>query len=384
MTRRSRANWIWVVVILAAACAGRTQMQSAKNPRSETAPTPTLVATTAAPPENAAGAKGTSLYFMTPSPEGLKPVADAIATAHTSIKMIMFHLSEKSVIAALLQARARGVDVRLILDAKNLESRSSQKIVLELKNAGIVVTPSSPEFSITHAKAMVIDDRRAVIMSLNLTTLYEKTRDYALTTEDPAVVAEFLRVFDADVENAAARTKVTPPLSCPSLIWSPVNSESRLVGMIDSAKTTIVASSENLGDTAIDRALANAANRGVKVRILAPLCDLNPNPLLNVPVAREMETEHIDARLMPAPSSPDLPYIHAKMMLVDGARAYVGSINFSENSTRHARELGILFDDRPAVMQIATAFELDWSKAIAPPADTTGVCSAHHEPAPEP
>ncbi len=316
---------------------------------------------------------------MTPSPEGLRPVADAIASAHTSIKMIMFHLSEKSIIASLIAARARGVDVRLILDAKNLESRSSAKIVSELKSAGVVVTPSSPEFSITHAKAMVIDDRQAVIMSLNLTTLFEKTRDYALTTDDPAIVKEFLTVFDADVGNAAARTKNTPPLTCPSLLWSPVNSESRLVALIDSAKSTIVSSTENLGDKAIDRALANAANRGVKVRILAPLCDLNPNPLLNVPVVRELDDEHVDARLMPAPATRELPYIHAKMMIVDGARAYVGSINFSENSTRHARELGILFDDKNAIAQIGGAFESDWSKAILPPADTTGVCSAHRE-----
>ncbi len=370
---RSRAAWFWAFVVLAAACAGKNQLHtsSVHADRDRPRPIPTATATsTFAPPTSTA----TTFYFSTPSPEGLKPVADAIASAHTSIKMIMFHLSEKSIIRALIEARARGVDVRLILDAKNLESRSSQKIENELKNAGIVITPSSPEFSITHAKAMVIDDKRAVIMSLNLTTLYEKTRDYALTTEDPDVVREFLAVFDADVTNAAAHTKNTPPLSCPSLIWSPVNSESRLVGLIDSAKTSIVTSTENLGDKAIDAALEKAAARGVKTRVLTPLCDLNPNPLLNVPFVREMDAEKIDARVMPGPSTPDVPYIHAKMMIVDGTHAYVGSINFSENSTRHARELGILFDDPNAIAQISAAFESDFSKAIVPPADTTGVC----------
>lgn len=331
------------------------------------------------PPDDSPASTTTTFYFATPSPQGLKPVADAIATARTSIKMIMFHLSEKSIVRALIEARARGVDVHLILDAKNLESKSSQKIESELKNAGVVITPSSPEFSITHAKAMVIDDKRAVIMSLNLTTLFAKTRDYALTTEDPAVVHEFLSVFDADVENASARTKNTPPLSCPSLIWSPVNSESRLVGLIDSAKTSIITSTENLGDSAIDTALAKAAARGVKTRVLTPLCDLNPNPLLNVPLVRELDAEKVDARLMPGPSSPELPYIHAKMMIVDDTRAYVGSINFSENSTRHARELGIIFEDKSAITQISADFEADFAKAILPPDDTAGACGAHAE-----
>jgi phosphatidylserine/phosphatidylglycerophosphate/cardiolipin synthase-like enzyme len=367
-----------ITLALAAACAGKNKLHTspAHADRDRPSAIPTATATpTFAPPTSTA----TTFYFATPSPEGLKPVADAIATARSSIKMIMFHLSEKSIIRALIEARARGVDVQLILDAKNLESKSSQKIANELKNAGIAVTPSSLEFSITHAKAMVIDDQRAIIMSLNLTTLFAKTRDYALTTEDPAVVREFSSVFETDVQNASAHTKNTPPLSCASLLWSPVNSESRLVGLIDSAKTSIITSTENLGDKAIENALAKAAARGVKTRVLAPLCDLNPNPLLNVPVVRELDAEKIDARLMPGPSSPELPYIHAKMMIVDDARAYVGSINFSENSTRHARELGILFDDKRAIAQISADFEADFAKAILPPADTDGVCGAHSE-----
>ncbi len=354
-------------------------MHADRDRKSSTNSQPTATVAATLPPENSAAASATTFYFATPSPAGLKPVADAIAGAHTSIKMIMFHLTEKSIVQALIDARSRGVDVRLILDAKNLESKSSQKIANELKNAGVVVTPSSPEFSITHAKAMVIDKRRAIIMSLNLTTIFEKTRDYAVSTEDACVVQEFLSVFDADVSNAAAHTKVTPPLSCASLLWSPVNSESRLVSLIDSAKTSIATSSENLGDKAIDEALAKAAARGVKTRVLAPLCDLNPNPVLNVPILREMDAEKIDARAMPAPSGREQPYIHAKMMIVDGARAYVGSINFSENSTRHARELGIIFDDQNTIAQISAIYETDWSKAILPPADTTGVCGAHPE-----
>jgi cardiolipin synthase A/B len=314
---------------------------------------------------------------MTPTAEGLKPVADEIASARSSIRMFMFHLTDKSMVRALEDAKARGVDVRLILDAKNLESKSSKKIADDLKDHEIVVTPSTPEFSITHAKAMVIDDRRAVIMSLNLTTLTPKTRDYAIATEDPAVVAEFRSVFEADVKNAEARTRETPALSCSTLMWSPINSETKLVALIDSAKLTIIASSENLGDTAIDGALESAAARGVKTRVLAPLCDLNPNPLFNVPMIEEMDKDHVDARLMPGPSTPERPYIHAKMIIVDGARGYIGSVNFSENSTHKARELGIVFEDRAAISAISAAFDSDWSSAILPPTDTTGVCSSH-------
>ncbi|MGH7282239.1 MAG: phospholipase D-like domain-containing protein [Polyangiaceae bacterium] len=184
-------------------------------------------------------------------------------------------------------------------------------------------------------------------------------------------------MFDADVENASLHTKKTPPLSCTKLLWSPVTSEPKLVALIDSAQRSIVASSENLGDSAIEAALERAASRHVAVRVLSPMCDMNPNPLFNVPIVKRMDSEGIDARLMPGPSSRERPYIHAKMMIVDGARAYVGSINFSENSTHEARELGIVVDDPKAISAFSQAFDSDWSQAVLPPEDASGACGKH-------
>lgn len=373
MRRARHVQWPLLLLLIIVACATSRRPSStpsaAHHGRHEpTASTATTTQPSAGPPPS---------FFVLPSPDGLGPVAREIANARTSIKMIMFHLSERSMIDALCRARDRGVAVTLILDEKNLKSRSSQKIVAELEARGITVVPSSPEFSITHAKAMVVDDRRLVVMSANLTTIYEKTRDYGIVAEDRAAVAEFDRVFDADVANAHARTKTTPPLSVQSLLWSPVTSEPRLVGLVDEAKTTLETSTENLGDAAIEAALARAAARHVRVRLLAPLCDLNPNALYNVPFVRKLHDDGVDARLMPGPSSPSRPYIHAKMMIVDGVRGYVGSVNFSENSTHSARELGIVFDDRAALAAIDAAFESDWAQAVPPPDDTTGLCGSH-------
>jgi cardiolipin synthase len=281
--------------------------------------------------------------------------------------MMMFHLTVPDVVDALLAAKARGVDVRIILDGKLLEKRSSGAVAQRLTDHGVVVTASSPAFSITHVKAMVIDDARAVVMSLNLTRPYDHTRDYAVVTDDRGVVDEFLRVFDADVDNAAHRTKITPPLADAALVWSPVNAEARLVRLIDSARKTIVASTENLGDKPVDEAFARAAARGVKLRLLVPLCDENPNPLRNVKFVAELDRAGADARVMPPPATAEQPYIHAKMMIVDGVRAFVGSINFSENSMRHARELGIVFEDPAAITEFTRAFDGDWRFATPPP-----------------
>ena len=65
---------------------------------------------------------------------------------------------------------------------------------------------------------------------------------------------EFLAVFDADLDNAKNDTSKTPAARAdPNLAWSPVNSEARLVELVECATKTLVASSENIGDAAIQK-----------------------------------------------------------------------------------------------------------------------------------
>jgi cardiolipin synthase len=211
-------------------------------------------------------------------------------------------------------------------------------------------------------------------MSLNLTSPYVDTRDYAVVTRDPGVVSEFLSVFQADLVNAANDTANTPALSSPYLAWSPVNSEDRLVAFVESAQSTLVVSSENLGDAPIQQAMVAAAARGVQVRVLAPLCDENADATFDLPYLTQLDQGGVEARAMPAPSSPTQPYEHAKMMIADGQRAFIGSVNFSTASTTDARELGIFFDDPSSISMISAAFEQDWALGVTPPDASAANC----------
>jgi cardiolipin synthase len=357
-----------LLVALTGACHAATPSGTSTS-TSTSAATATVTATATAADAGTATDAGPAIqsFFVTPSDSGLAPVIDGISSAKKSIHMIMFHLTVPDVVDALARAAGRGVEVRVILDGKALASHSSAAVAQKLSDHGVQVTASSPKFSITHVKAMVVDDARAYVMSLNLTRPYDHTRDYAVVTDDRGVVAEFDRVFDADEKNATDKTKTSPPLSDPALVWSPVNAEARVVALIDSAQKTLVATTENLGDKRVQAALARAAARGVKVRLLAPLCDEGGNPLRNVKYEIALDRANVDARVMPPPASRDQPYMHAKMMIVDGARAFVGSINFSENSMRRARELGIVFEDRAAITAFSNVFESDWRFAAPPP-----------------
>jgi cardiolipin synthase len=316
--------------------------------------------------------------FETPSSGGLDPVIAAIRGAHSSIHMAMYHLTVQAVVDELVDAVQKNhVDVELIVDQGNWADHTTTAMKNELINGGVKVTPSSTGFKITHEKSFVVDEQTAYIMSINLTSPYTQTRDYAVVTQDPGVVKEFLSVFAADLVNAQNNTNNTPTLSDPNLVWSPVNSEDRLVAFVKSATKTLVVSSENLGDAPIQAALIDAAtNRGVDVRVMAPLCDQNVNPEFDLPYLAQMNEGGVTARAMPGPPSASLPYTHAKMMIADGNKAFIGSVNFSKSSTTEAREVGIIFQDPTSIAMISKAFESDWSQAVAPPSVSDANCPA--------
>ena len=313
--------------------------------------------------------------LVTPSPEGHAPFVRAIDGARTSIDMTMFHLTDPDVVDALMRARGRGVAVRVIVDGKSLSAHGNRAAFERLQAAGVDARGSSPAFSITHVKAMVVDGETAFVTAINLTRDADRTRDLGVVTKQHEVVAEVSAIFAADWHNAETRGHDTPELHVGSLVVSPVSSRGKLVALIGSAKHELLVTVENLGDPEIDRALAAAVSRHVTVRVVVPLCDKNPNPLYNLPAAQKLAAAGAEVRMMPSPETPEQPYMHSKMILADRTTAYVGSVNFSVNSTTKARELGIIFANAPAAEQIRALFETDFAHAVPPPDQTPASCT---------
>lgn len=304
--------------------------------------------------------------FIAPA-DGHKPVVDAIDHAVKSVQMTMYHLTDLDVIDALAGARKRKLDVRVILDGESLKKPRFAAGAQALTAAGVLVRPSSPAFSITHEKALLIDGTKAVIMSMNMTQTASDTRDYGIITENPGIVAEWESVFNADWMNAQTGRGETPRVHRADLLWSPVNSEKKLKDLALRARKELAVEVENLGDKTIMKALIKAAKRRASVRVIVPMCDLNADPLYNYPFLAELAKAGVQVKVMSYPSYPDEPYMHAKMMLADRSWAYVGSVNFSENSTRRARELGILFSEQDLLARLADTFERDWRAAVDVP-----------------
>jgi cardiolipin synthase A/B len=310
------------------------------------------------------------IVFFGPNPKAHVEFVNLINSAQKTINLAMFRITENSDAQALMAAAKRQVKVRVILDREATQASTAvQKIATDLRNAGAEVKESTTGFSITHEKAMTVDSSKAIISTINLTKGFATTRDVGIQTEDRSVITEFNAVFEADWLNADTGGTTTPTLTSDKLLWSPNNSTQKLVALIQESQTTIDLQVENFTNNSISQALISAAARKVKIRVLTPLCSLNPNPLLNIPTLRKLSIDNIQVKVMPNPSTAAAPYIHAKSMTVDQTKSYVGSVNFSNNSLNSAREVGIIFKNKAVSGSIKTEYDKDWLQAIPLPSN---------------
>ena len=316
-----------------------------------------------------------------PNSSGHQEFIDVLRSAQKSVFLEIFHLSNVAVQDELIAAAARGVNVRIIADQASTKNPEGERLVQKMSGLkNLTFVPSSPSFSITHTKSMIVDDRVAWIGTENLSNSFATSREFSVVLEDQSVVSEMKTVFEEDLVNSANGTGKTPELKNPDLAWSPVNAKDRILSLIASAKTSIRVDVENLSDKDVISELGRAAHdRHLDVRVVAPLCDENPNQAFNVPAMKTLSSLEVKARLMPGPASADQPYIHAKIILVDvgtaQARTFIGSENFSYNSLGKARELGLIFHNEKYELKMMDVFDSDYSKAIDATADTFPKCS---------
>ncbi len=307
------------------------------------APTPT-------PPFRLPGRdQGVVGLFVQPD-DGRIPILDELAAAETSIDLEVYLLTDPGIIEALESAVQRGIEVRVILEEHPYGGAGEQSSVFErLQRAGVDVRWNNPTFRFTHIKTFVVDRQTAVVMNLNLTrSAFSRNREFGVVTTRPTEVAQAAAIFDADWRRAAE------PAGGP-LIVSPTTSRQQLLGLIDEATTSIDIYAEVVRDQQVVDALIDAAHRGVRVRLIM---SADPDGGDDGADDRaELARGGIEVRLARGGL-----YIHAKMMLIDGARAFVGSQNFTATSLDLNRELGIILTDRPSLTRLASIFDRDFSQ----------------------
>ncbi|MBY8886090.1 cardiolipin synthase [Streptomyces sp. PTM05] len=273
-----------------------------------------------------------------------------INSATKTLDMTMYELNDSTAVSDLVSAQKRGVQVRVILDAK--ETTTNKSAYSTLQKAGVGVVWSSSQYVYTHQKTITVDGDESLILTGNLTSKYYPTsRDYGVFDTDAADVAAIEQVFEADYTGAS----VTPS-DGDNLLWSPTDSRDRLLSVINGATTSLDVEEEELSDSAVVDALAAQAEAGVTVRVVVE----NPSSYSS----EIAEIEQAGGTVVGYSSSTGF-YVHAKTIVADyglpTAKVEVGSMNISSNSLDNNRELGIILTDSGVESVVENSFDSDYA-----------------------
>ena len=303
------------------------------------------------------GINGVQVYVEPDDGEGV--ITNAVRSAHKSVWLEMYLLTDTNVIHALEDAANSGIDVRVMLEPHPYgESASAARTLDELRAAGIKAQDTDPAFTLTHEKGMIIDGKTAYIMTSNFTrsalggSSGTTNREYGIIDTNPQDVQAITAIFDADWNHTTAQ------FNDPNLVVSPVNSRSAFISLIGSAHHTLLIEAEEMQDSSIESAIINAAKHGVQVEVILPPTSSssggsNSQGISTISQAGVQVRE--DPRL----------YMHAKIIIVDGSEAFVGSENISTQSLDENRELGIIVADAGVLSKLESTFQTDWGDSHA-------------------
>jgi phosphatidylserine/phosphatidylglycerophosphate/cardiolipin synthase-like enzyme len=304
--------------------------------------------------------------------DGLEPVLAFISSAQSLLLIKQFTFTEPSLVGAVIDRHNAGVDVRVMLNAQRSGGdRANDETYEQFRHAGVDVQWSNPKFYVTHEKSIVVDGKVAMVATYNLMIKYfTLTRDYGIITRDPLHVQQIIDVFDADWDH-----RDFTPAEDGGLLWSNSNSRYQMARFIDRATTTLHVQHPKFVDAVILDHIAAAAGRGVKVHVLSggrhgisewdvldTFASLRTLRRFGVKVHKQRNLR-----------------LHAKLIVVDGREALVGSMNIDRSAFDLRRELGLTTDDPDVVGRLLRVFESDWesSHQYEPPDPLDP--STHHE-----
>jgi len=296
----------------------------------------TTTTTTAGAPTSSTPASTTplavapsGLSLMVEPQAGFTPLYDFMSAARQSLDMTMYELSDPTVEQILISDHRRGVRVRVLLDRDDSGGSVNQAASATLSAGGVAVSWAN-DSEIFHQKTITVDGTTSAVMTGNLTPqYYATTRDFVVIDSQAADVAAIESVFATDWSGAAP----SPGAPGADLVWSP-GSEPELAALVGSAARSVVVENEEMDSASIEQVLESDARRGVDVTVV-----MTADSEWNGAFA-QLESAGVHVVLYPATTSS--LYIHAKVIDVDSAKAFIGSENFSTASLDDNRELGLI------------------------------------------
>jgi cardiolipin synthase len=268
--------------------------------------------------------------------DGVVPVVSGIRKAKKSIDMPIFRLDHIEVDKAIKSAVRRGVVVRtLIAHTNSGGEKGLRKLEQRLLATGATVSRTADDLVRYHNKFMIVDETTLFVYGFNYTHLdIDRSRSFGIVTNNKRLVQEAMKLFEADFN----RRPYTPGLK--SFLVSPENARAGLAGLLRGAKEQLLIYEVRITDNAMVRILKERAKAGVMIRVMGKL-----------------QKKDLDAQIEKFPGK-----LHARVIIQDGRRAFMGSQSLRRLELDERREVGVIITDPQIVRQLVSTFESDWAE----------------------
>jgi len=267
--------------------------------------------------------------------DGVVAVVNGIRSAKKSLDMPIFRLDHIEIDKAIKSAVKRGVIVRtLIAHTAGGGEKGLRKLEQRLLATGATVSRTADNLLRYHNKLMIVDGRTLYVLGFNYTHLdIDRSRSFGVVTSQRRLVQEALKLFEADFN----RKEYSPGNK--ALVVSPENARPELAALLKGAKKQLLIYEMRITDNSMIRILKERAKAGVEIRILGKL-----------------EKKDLAALVEKYPGK-----LHARAIIQDGKKAFVGSQSLRRLELDDRREVGVIVTDPGVVRQLVSVFESDWS-----------------------
>lgn len=125
-------------------------------------------------------------------------VLKVIASAHHTIRLASYLFTSRPVVHALIAAKRRGVDVKILIDDRGNRDAASRAAIRLVVNAGIPTRVISV-YAIHHDKYIVVDGRSTETGSFNYThaAAHSNSENVLVVWNNPAVAAQYLAHWES-------------------------------------------------------------------------------------------------------------------------------------------------------------------------------------------
>ena len=269
--------------------------------------------------------------------DSLSPLVVAIKKATKQIDVTIFRFDVKELQKALESAVTRGVKVHaLIAHTTSGGAKRLRKLELELLAAGVTVSRTDDDLMRYHNKMMLVDGTTLFTLGFNFTRLdIEKSRSFGIATKNKQIVAEAVKLFEAD------STRQPYTANCDGLLVSPENARTGLSRFIKNAKRELLIYDTKISDRQMIKLLQDRVKAGVDVRIIGK-------------VAKKGEGLQVE-------KMPGMRF-HCRAILRDGYEMFLGSMSLRAVELDKRREVGVVVKERKAAKRFREIFEQDWAK----------------------